>query len=116
MMVVNFSQEEVVIPRATVVGVAEEISPSLVAAINDRKGMSGGNEDEEPQSVNTVADKVKFSTYLQGVLNHLREHEKAVMEPVLRKYSHVFHIDEDSQFTGSDLVEHRIVTGDARPI
>ena len=36
-MVVNFSQEEVVIPRATVVGVAEEISPSLVAAINDEK-------------------------------------------------------------------------------
>jgi len=31
-MVVNFSQEEVVIPRATLVGVAEEISPYLVAA------------------------------------------------------------------------------------
>ena len=44
--------------------------------------MSGGNEDDEPQSVNTAADKAKFITYLQGVLNHLREHEKAVMESV----------------------------------
>jgi len=63
-----------------------------------------------------VADKAKFSTYLQGVLNHLRENEKAVMEPVLRKYSHVFNIDENSQFTGTDLVEHGKVTGDSRHV
>jgi hypothetical protein len=38
------------------------------------------------------------------------------MEPVLSRYSHVFHLDENSPFKGTDLVEQRIVTGDARPI
>jgi hypothetical protein len=28
----------------------------------------------------------------------------------------VFHDDEDAEFKGTDLVEHRIITDDARPI
>jgi hypothetical protein len=28
----------------------------------------------------------------------------------------VFHDDEEAEFKGTDLVEHRIITGDARPI
>ena len=42
--------------------------------------------------------------------------ERGVMEPVLTKYMHVFDDDEDNQFKGTDLIEHRIVTGDAKPI
>jgi hypothetical protein len=38
------------------------------------------------------------------------------MEPVLSRYSHVFHLDDYSPFKGTDLVKHQIVTGDARPI
>jgi hypothetical protein len=38
------------------------------------------------------------------------------MEPVLGRYSHVFHLDENSPFKGRDLGDHRIVTGDARYI
>jgi hypothetical protein len=34
-MIVNFSQEEIVIPKSTVLGIAEEVSPCVVAAIND---------------------------------------------------------------------------------
>jgi len=34
-MLANFSQEEIVLPKATVVGVAEAISPCVVAEIND---------------------------------------------------------------------------------
>ena len=34
-MVVNFSREEIVLPRATVLGIAEEVSPCVVAEIND---------------------------------------------------------------------------------
>jgi len=39
-----------------------------------------------------------------------------VLEPVLRKYRHVFHDDESAEFKGTDLVEHRIITGDVRPV
>jgi hypothetical protein len=34
-MIVNFSPEEIELPRATVLGVAEEISASIVAELND---------------------------------------------------------------------------------
>jgi hypothetical protein len=36
------------------------------------------------------------------------------MEPVLKRYRHVFH-DESDEFKGTDLVEH-LITGDAKPI
>jgi len=115
-MVVNFSGEEVVLPRATVVGVAEEISPSLVAAINDDASPADSCSNKTRCYVNTAKDEAKFRDYLSEVLGHLPKHERAVMEPVLHKYKNVFHMNEDSQFQGTDLVEHRIITGDARPI
>ena len=48
--------------------------------------------------------------YLDGVLGHLARNERAVIEPVLQKYRHVFHDDEVAEFKGTDLVEHKIVT------
>ena len=36
------------------------------------------------------------------------------MEPILIKYRHIFH--EEGSFRGTDLVEHKIVTGNAKPI
>ena len=115
-MVVNFSEEEITLPKATVVGVAEEVSPSLVAAINDDAFTADSSSDRKRRHVNTVTDEAKFREYLRDVLGHLPKHERAVMEPVLRKYQRVFHMNEDCQFQATDLVEHRIITGDAKPI
>ena len=39
-----------------------------------------------------------------------------MIEPVLTKYMHVFHDEEDNQFKGTDLIVYRIITGDAKPI
>jgi len=39
-----------------------------------------------------------------------------VIEPVLRQYRHVFHDEDKAEFKGADLVEQRIITGDAKPI
>ena len=58
----------------------------------------------------------KYSEYLDSVLGHLTRKERAVLGPVLRKYRHVFHDDESAEFKGTDLVEHRIITGDVRPV
>ena len=65
-MLANFSQEEFVLPKATAVGVAEEISPSVVAAINDDDGStirpmtSAGKMDAEifTQSLGRPSSKV----------------------------------------------------------
>jgi hypothetical protein len=53
---------------------------------------------------------------LQDKLGHLTHAEKSVLEPVLAKYRNVFHREGSNDFQGTDLVEHRIVTGDAKPI
>jgi hypothetical protein len=40
----------------------------------------------------------------------------SIMEPVLVKYKHVFHEEGSNDFQDTDLGEHQIVTGDAKPI
>jgi len=115
-MLVKLSGEEIVLPEATVVGRAEEISPSLVAAINADTNPAAERDVRERTHVNTVADETKFRDYVNQVLGHLPKQDREVMEPVLIKCRHVFHLYEDSPFPGTDLVEHMIVTGEARPI
>jgi hypothetical protein len=53
---------------------------------------------------------------LDTVLILLTREERGALEPVLRKFSHVFHDDEETEFKSTDLVEHRIITGDAKTI
>jgi len=73
----------------------------------------GGNKTR--RAVNTVTE-AKYSKYLDSTLGHLTRKERIVLEPVLRKFRHVFHHDEDAELKGTDLVEHRIITGDAKPV
>jgi hypothetical protein len=56
------------------------------------------------------------SEYLNGKLEHLTGEKRLVMEPFLMKYREVFHQECSNDFKGTDLVEHRIVKGDAKPI
>jgi len=98
-----------------VLGVAEAISPCVVAEIND-----SDSHRSPPYFVNgkvrtkrDATTESKYSEYLEGVLGHLTRKERTVLEPVLMKYRHVFHDDETAEFKGTDLVENRIITGDA---
>ena len=118
--VANFSQEEIVLPKATVVGVAEEISSSVVTAINNGDGPGNTPHDKRRRNgrrdVYTVDSGVKFKRYLGNTLGHLNTRERSLMEPVFAKYMNVFHDDKDNQFKGTDMVEHRIITGNAKPM
>jgi hypothetical protein len=106
-MLVNFSHEEIELPTATVLGVAEEASASLVALINDSESHESGRKDGS-------TDDSSFRQYVRDKLGHLTPKERSVMEPVLMKYKHVFHQEGSNDFKGTDLVEHRIVTGDGQ--
>ena len=112
-MIANFSREELTIPKATVLGVAEEITEELVDQIN---------AEDEPKS-DLVNDrqrkrrsKLLYRKLLLGKLDHLSEEEKQVIEPVLMKYAHVFHDEDSNDFKGTDVIEHQIVLEDTRPI
>ena len=63
-----------------------------------------------------VVNDTSFKEYLQDKLGHLSQAERSVMEPILIKYRHIFHEESSNDFRGTDLVEHKIVTGNAKPI
>jgi hypothetical protein len=109
-MVVHFTHEAVKLPKATVLGVGEPVSEALIAAINDKPFGRAGNRPR-----NTKMNP-EFRKYLDGKLSHLSPSERAVIEPVLVKYQGIFYVEGSNDFKGTDLVEHRIVTGDVRPI
>jgi hypothetical protein len=113
-MVANFRQEELVLPKATVLGVAEEVTAGLVAAINDGRKASytRHRRDDKP----AVEIYESFKRYLDDALGHLSQEETAELEPVLIRYRHVFYDEEKNNFSGTDVIEHRIITGDAAPI
>ena len=62
-----------------------------------------------------VVIDTSFKQYLQDKLGHLSQAERSVMEPILIKYRHIFH-EGSNDFRGTDLVEHKIVTRNAKPI
>jgi hypothetical protein len=54
--------------------------------------------------------------YIVNKLAHLSKSERKIIEPVLWEYADLFHDDEDNDFKSTNVVEHRIETGDAAPI
>jgi hypothetical protein len=96
----NFSHEEIQLTKATVLGVAEETSASLVADINDEVKTNSNHRRKTHCGVNTVIDDANYERYL-----HLSHEERSVMELVFRKYRHVFHVEGSNNFQGTDLIE-----------
>jgi len=112
-MVANFSKEERTIPKATVLGVAAEITEELVNKINaDDKPKSDLVNDLQRQKRNELL----YRKLLLGKLDHLTQEEKQLIEPVLMKYPHVFRDEESNDFKGTDVIGHQIVLEDTRPI
>ena len=76
-MVTNFSNQELIVPKATVLGVAEEMTGEIVEKTN-----SEGKEG--PSSHNTVRKNKRnedlYSKLLQGKLSHLTEDERKIVE------------------------------------
>ena len=77
MMVTNFSNEELIVPKATVLGVAEEMTGEIVEKTN--------LEGKEGPSLHNPAQKKKrnedlYRKLLQGKLIRLTEDEKKIVE------------------------------------
>jgi len=80
-MVDNFGKEELTILKATIVGVAEEITEELVNKINaEDKQKSDLVNDRQRKKRNELL----YRKLLLGKLDHLSEEEKQVIEPVTK--------------------------------
>ena len=112
-MLANFSDEELTVPKATILGVADEISESLVDKINSR---SESNLTEPSKPPLKRKNEVLYNKLLKGKLDHLTPEDRQHIEPIIMKYAHIFHDEETNDFEGNTVIEHEIPIGDARPI
>jgi hypothetical protein len=112
-MLANFSDEELIFPKATVLGVAEEISESLVDRVNAKVEANSTGPSKPPRKRKNEA---LYNKALQGKLDHLNPEDRKHIEPVLMKFASVFHEETTNDFKGTKVIEHEIPVGDARPI
>jgi hypothetical protein len=115
-MIVSFSHDIIELPKASVLGVSEANTKSLVAAINDAGASNSKCKGKTGREGSKVTTDPTFRQYLKGKFEPLAGEERSVMEPLLMKYRHVFHQEGSNDFKGTDLVERTIGTGDAKPI
>jgi hypothetical protein len=112
-MLANFTEEILTIPKATVLGVAEEVSESLIDRINTRTEYDPSSPTKPPR---TKKNEALYNKLLRGKFDHLNSDERRHIEPVLLKYAHVFHDENTNDFKATQVMEHQILVGDAKPI
>jgi hypothetical protein len=61
-------------------------------------------------------NELLYNKLLGEKLGHLTPQERRHIEPVLMKYSHLFHDDDTKDFKGTKVVEHEILVGGTKPI
>jgi hypothetical protein len=112
-IVANFSDEQLIIPKATVLGVAEEITEELLDRINPRDTpISDPLSNKQKKKRNELL----YRKLLQGKLDHLPVKERQLIEPVLLKYAHLFHDEQMNDFKGMSVIRNKIPLNDTRPI
>jgi hypothetical protein len=114
LMIANFSEEALTLPKGTVVVIAQEISENLVIPVDDQE--MDGDRDHTFLAGQDKEIPAKFKAYVRSKLVHLSPADQKVMESVLYRYAHVFHDEEPNDFKGTGVVQHKIETGDALPI
>ena len=112
-MLANFSDQTLTVPKSTVLGIAEEASEPLIDKINQRKEL---NSDSPLKPQRIKKNEALYRKLLNGKLDHLNQEDRELIELILLKYAHVFHDEKTNDFKGTNIIEHEIPIGDARPI
>ena len=111
-MLPSISIEPLTIPKATILGLAEEASEELIN--KNAKTVYSVNTPTNPlrkKMFNKVYEKL-----LLGKFDHLTPEDRQHIEPVQRKYAHVFRDEESNDFKETIVIEHQTLVGDANRI
>jgi hypothetical protein len=100
-MLTNFSLDELTLPKATVLGIAEEISEKLFDTINTRE--TENVEFSTKQGLKNRNGKL-YQKLLVDELDKLAPREKQLIEPVLKMFAHVFHDEDTNDFKSTNAV------------
>jgi len=111
-MLANFSDQTLTVPKSTVLGIAEASEP-LIDRINQRKEP---NSDSPLRPQREKRNEALYRKLLNGKLDHLNQEDRELIQPILLKYALVFHDEKTNDFKGTKVIVHEIPLGDARPI
>jgi hypothetical protein len=108
----ELSKEELIIPKSTESGIAEEATEELIDRINARDSSRPQPQNHQQKE---KRNKTLYKELLEGKLDQLSETAKQTIEPLLINYAHVFHDEHTDDFKGTDVIEHQILLDDTRP-
>ena len=91
-MLANFSEETLTVPTHTVLGIAQQISEKTINEIHWE------NEPEIDKREMGKRNEVLYRKLFPGKLNHLSPEDRRHIEPVLKKYAHLFHDKKENDF------------------
>jgi len=107
-MLANCGDSPITIPKSTVLGIAEQVSETLVDRINTSRRLKEAGK--------VIKNEALYQKLLGGKLDHLPSEDRKKIEPVLLKYAHVFHDEKSNDFKTTELVEHEINLKDPMPL
>jgi hypothetical protein len=110
-MLENFSEETLVVPKATLLGVAERIPEPLVDKLNVRGG-TDSNAHTPPKPRRKRKNEALYDMLLHGKLDHLCPEE----ETHRASASNVFHDESTNDFKATEVTEHEILVNSEAPI
>ncbi len=110
--------DEIIKPENQEVSVVHGVNE--LSEICERRQTSRKPDNQEVSVVHgakKICDKRReFDEYLNEKLAHLKNKERRILEPVLRRYCLLFYGIGSSDIGCTSQVQHAIETGDARPI
>jgi len=112
-LLANFSKGSLTIPKATILGVAEDASESTIDRIsaNAKSSVNTPTKPPRKKKIKNIYDK-----FFNGKLDYLPREVRQHIQHILRKYDHVFSVEESKDFKETRAIEHQILVGDAKPI
>jgi hypothetical protein len=114
--ILNLSLEEVELPKHMYVGLASPTEPCVGNELAGGQGIDNEVNTVTIRNGDKGRSETVFRLYLNEKLGHLIAQDRNKLEPVLRKYSHIFYQEGSSAIACTGVVKHKINTGDVQPI
>jgi len=74
------------------------------------------SESDSDWPLTRKKNEALYKKLLPRKLDHLTNEDRQHIEPILEKYAHLFHDEEENDFKCTNEMEHQIQVGDIKPI
>jgi hypothetical protein len=72
----------------------------------DKINAEGESDSHRP--LRRKENEALYKKQIPGKLNHLTQEDRRHIKPILKKYAHLFHDDEENDFKYTNVIERQI--------